>query len=138
MNAAIDAAAASLSKQMTSRISQGQGPQDRHDRPPGRSRGSSIRSHSRVTTRLLLSRRRRHHERSHWPADINIVAGEESGLLSFEAEVEVRPEISIKGQRELRVTIPSPVVNDEEITAQIDRFRETDAVLKEVDRLSWW
>jgi trigger factor len=66
--------------------------------------------------------------------DINIVAGEESGLLSFEAEVEVRPEISIKGQHELRVTIPSPVVNDEEIAAQIDRFRETDAVLKEVDR----
>jgi trigger factor len=66
--------------------------------------------------------------------DINITAGEESGLLTFEAEVEVRPEISIKGQNDLRVTIPSPVVNDEEVNAQIDRFRETDAVLKEVDR----
>ena len=32
------------------------------------------------------------------------------------------------------MTIPSPVVNDEEVNAQIDRFRETDAVLKEVDR----
>jgi trigger factor len=32
------------------------------------------------------------------------------------------------------VTIPSPVVNDAEITAQIDRFRETDAILREVDR----
>jgi trigger factor len=42
--------------------------------------------------------------------DINITAGEEEGQLTFEAEVEVRPEISIKGQRELRVTIPSPVV----------------------------
>lgn len=66
--------------------------------------------------------------------DINITAGEESGQLVFEAEVEVRPQISIKGQNELRVTIPSPVVSDEEINAQIDRFRETDAVLKAVDR----
>jgi trigger factor len=66
--------------------------------------------------------------------DINITGGEESGLLTFEAEVEVRPQISIRGQNELRVTIPSPVVNDAEITAQIDRFRETDAILREVDR----
>jgi trigger factor len=66
--------------------------------------------------------------------DINITAGEESGEFSFEAEVEVRPEISIRGQRELRVTIPSPVVGDDEINAQIDRFRETDAVLREVER----
>jgi trigger factor len=66
--------------------------------------------------------------------DINITGGEESGLLTFEAEVEVRPQLSIKGQNELRVTIPSPVVNDAEITAQIDRFRETDAILREVDR----
>jgi trigger factor len=66
--------------------------------------------------------------------DINITAGEEEGQLSFEAEVEVRPEVSIKGQRELRVTIPSPVVNDAEVDAQINRYLETDAVLKPVDR----
>ena len=66
--------------------------------------------------------------------DINIIDGEESGPLHFEAEVEVRPEVSIKGQRDLRVTIPSPQVTDAEIIAQIDRFRETDAILKDVDR----
>ena len=66
--------------------------------------------------------------------DINITAGEEEGLLTFEAEVEVRPEITIKGHDDLRVTIPSPVVSDAEVDAQIDRFRETDAVLKDVDR----
>jgi trigger factor len=66
--------------------------------------------------------------------DINITAGEDDGNLIFEADVEVRPEISIRGQRELRVTIPSPVVTDEEVDAQIDRFRETDAVLIDVDR----
>jgi trigger factor len=66
--------------------------------------------------------------------DINITAGEEEGLLTFEAEVEVRPEISIRGQRELRVTIPSPVVTDGEVDAQINRYLETDAVLNPVDR----
>jgi trigger factor len=66
--------------------------------------------------------------------DINITAGEEEGQLVFEAEVEVRPEISIKGQRELRVTIPSPVVTDGEVDAQINRYLETDAVLNPVDR----
>jgi trigger factor len=66
--------------------------------------------------------------------EINITSGEEEGTLVFEADVEVRPELVISGQRDLRVTIPSPVVTDEEVDAQIDRFRETDAVLKEVDR----
>lgn len=66
--------------------------------------------------------------------DINITAGEEEGQLTFEVEVEVRPVLSIKGQRDLRVTIPSPVVNDEEVDAQINRFLETDAVLNPVDR----
>lgn len=66
--------------------------------------------------------------------DINITAGEESGPLSFEVEVEVRPVVSITGQRELRVTVPSPQVTDVEINEHIDRLRETDAVLKDVDR----
>ena len=66
--------------------------------------------------------------------NITITDGEESGPLQFEAEVEVRPEVSIKGQRDLRVTIPSPQVTDAEIIAQIDRFRETDAILNDVDR----
>jgi trigger factor len=66
--------------------------------------------------------------------DINITSGEEEGELVFEADVEVRPEVEITGQDELRVTIPSPIVTDDEVNAQIDRFRETDAVLKDVDR----
>ena len=66
--------------------------------------------------------------------DINITAGEEEGELVFEADVEVRPEVYLSGQNELRVTIPSPVVTDQEVNAQIDRFRETDATLQDVDR----
>jgi trigger factor len=66
--------------------------------------------------------------------DITITEGEDGGPLSFEAQVEVRPEVDINGQRDLRVTIPSPQVNDTEIENQIDRYRETDAVLNDVDR----
>lgn len=66
--------------------------------------------------------------------DVTITAGEEEGLLVFEADVEVRPEVSLTGYEALRVPIPSPVVGDNEIEAQINRFRETDAVLEDVDR----
>jgi trigger factor len=66
--------------------------------------------------------------------DINITSGEEEGVLVFEADVEVRPEVVISGHGDLRVTIPSPVVTDDEVNAQIDRFREADAVLNDVDR----
>ena len=66
--------------------------------------------------------------------EITITSGEQEGPFAFDAEVEVRPEVHISGQDDLRVTIPSPQVNDTELEAQIDRFRETDAVLKEVDR----
>jgi len=66
--------------------------------------------------------------------DINITAGESEGPLTFEAEVEVRPEIAIEGERDLRVTIPSPNVLDSEVDTQIDRFRETDATLRDVER----
>jgi trigger factor len=66
--------------------------------------------------------------------EINITSGEEDGVLVFEADVEVRPEVTIDGQNSLRVTIPSPVVTDDEVNAQIDRFRETDAMLRDVER----
>ena len=66
--------------------------------------------------------------------DVTITSGEEEGQLVFEAEVKVRPEVAVSGYDSLRVTIPSPVVGDDEIEAQINRFRETDATLEDVDR----
>lgn len=65
---------------------------------------------------------------------ITVTGGEVEGALIFEAEVEVRPEVAINGHRDLRVTLPSPQVTDAEVEAQIDRYRETDATLNEVDR----
>jgi trigger factor len=135
MNEAIDAAATSLSKQMTVKgFRKGKVPKSvmiAHLGGPEVLRSEAIREsmpdfYSRAVADTLSD--------PIGQPDINITAGEEGGLLTFEVEVEVRPEISIKGQNELRVTIPSPVVNDAEVNAQIDRFRETDAVLKEVER----
>jgi trigger factor len=135
MNEAIDAAATSLSKQMTVKgFRKGKVPKSvmiAHLGGPDVLRSEAIREslpdfYSRAVADTLTD--------PIGQPDINITGGEESGLLTFEAEVEVRPQISIKGQNELRVTIPSPVVNDAEITAQVDRFRETDAILREVDR----
>jgi trigger factor len=135
MNEAIDAAATALAKQITVKgFRKGKVPKTvmiAHLGGPEALRSEAIREslpdfYSRAVADTLSD--------PIGQPDINITAGEESGEFSFEAEVEVRPEISIRGQRELRVTIPSPVVGDDEINAQIDRFRETDAVLREVER----
>jgi trigger factor len=66
--------------------------------------------------------------------EIDITAGDESGAVSFDAIVEVRPTVSIAGYQGLVVTIPGLDVPDEEITAQIDRLRSTSGELAEVER----
>src|SRR2546430_11566230 len=40
--------------------------------------------------------------------EIDITAGEESGAVTFDAVVEVRPHISVAGYQGLRVTVPGP------------------------------
>ena len=65
---------------------------------------------------------------------MEITQGEESGPVTFEAEVEVRPQVPISGHRGLRVPIPSVDVTDDELSEMIDRYREADAVLNDVER----
>jgi len=66
--------------------------------------------------------------------DIDITAGEESGPVSFEAVVQVRPVVAIPGYGGLVVTLPALEVGDEEVTAQVDRLRATSGELVEVTR----
>ena len=66
--------------------------------------------------------------------EIDITSGQEQGALAFDAVVEIRPLVGIPGYAGLKVTVPSPVVKDEEVDAQIDRLRDTEAELVEVDR----
>jgi trigger factor len=66
--------------------------------------------------------------------EIDITGGEESGGVSFDAVVQVRPVVSIPGYDGLQVTLPGLVVSDEDIDAQVDRLRENDAELESVGR----
>ena len=66
--------------------------------------------------------------------DVNIVEGQESGAIKFEATCEVRPEIEIPGYAGLRVELVNPSLTDEElneaVTTELRRF----GVLSDVDR----
>ncbi len=68
------------------------------------------------------------------PPKVDITAGAEDGPIAFDAEVEVRPEISIAGYGGLRVEIPRPAPSDEEVDAQIDRMRRQFGELTDVER----
>jgi trigger factor len=68
------------------------------------------------------------------PPEIDITAGEESGAVSFDAVVQVRPLVSIPGYDGLHVTLPGLRVTDEEVDRQVDRLRENDAELETVGR----
>jgi trigger factor len=66
--------------------------------------------------------------------DLEITAGEESGDITFEAVVEVRPMVTVAGYSGLRVELPSPAVPDEDVEAEIDRFRGRFGELAGVER----
>ncbi len=66
--------------------------------------------------------------------EVEVTSGQESGPVTFEAVVEVRPEVAIVGYEGLAVTIPSPLVTPEDVDAQLDRLREQFASLREVER----
>ena len=68
------------------------------------------------------------------PPEIDITGGEEDGPVVFDAVVEIRPEIAIRGHDDLTVTIPSPLVSDDEVDAQVERLRQNFAELATVDR----
>ena len=68
------------------------------------------------------------------PPDIEILGGHESGTVTFDAIVEVRPVITVTGYGELAVEIPTPTPSDEEINAQFERFRSQYGELEVVER----
>lgn len=68
------------------------------------------------------------------PPEIDITGGQEAGDIAFDAVVEVRPTIEVPGYGGLQVTLDRPAVDDEVLEKQIDRMREMDSSLVEVDR----
>jgi trigger factor len=66
--------------------------------------------------------------------EIEVTAGQDDGVLVFDAVVEVRPKLELVGYEALKVTVPSPVVDDHDIQAQIDKLRGNFAELAVVER----
>jgi trigger factor len=66
--------------------------------------------------------------------EIDITAGQEEGPIAFDAVVEIRPQLKLAGYGGLRVTVPSPEVSEEDITAQIDRLRNNFGELTPIAR----
>ncbi len=68
------------------------------------------------------------------PPEIEITGGREAGPVSFDAVVEVMPQIRVVGYEGLRVALPSLTVTEEEVDAQVDRLRDQFGELKTVSR----
>jgi trigger factor len=66
--------------------------------------------------------------------EIEVTAGEDDGPVSFDAVVEVRPQLQLTGYEALKVTVPNPVVSDDELDKQVDRLRGNFAELAPVER----
>lgn len=66
--------------------------------------------------------------------EIQVTSGQDEGPVAFDAVVEVRPQLKLVGYDALRVTVPSPVVTEKEVQAQVDRLRGNFAELELVDR----
>jgi trigger factor len=68
------------------------------------------------------------------PPEIEITDGQEDGTIKFDAIVEVRPVITITGYGDLAIEIPAPSPSDDEIDAQLERFRNQYGDLEVVER----
>jgi trigger factor len=66
--------------------------------------------------------------------EIEVTAGKDNGPVAFDAVVEVRPRLKLTGYASLKVTVPNPVVTEEEMSRQIDRLRGNFASLAPVER----
>ncbi len=66
--------------------------------------------------------------------EIDITAGDESGPVSFDALVPVRPTVAVPGYQGLVVTVPRLEVSEEDVRAQLDRLRATSGELVEINR----
>ena len=65
---------------------------------------------------------------------IEVTGGSESGPVCFAAVVDVRPAVLVSGYDDLSVQIPSPAVDEAEVSGEIDRFRQQFAELSPVSR----
>ncbi len=65
---------------------------------------------------------------------VDITAGEEDGPITFDATVEVRPTVTVPGYGGLRVEVPSPYADDDEVEQRIQAQLRPHGELADVDR----
>ncbi len=68
------------------------------------------------------------------PPEIDITEGMESGPITFDAVVEVRPTVEVEGYEGLEIEIPRVDVIDDDIDEAVDRLRGQHSELAPVDR----
>ncbi|MDG1409992.1 MAG: trigger factor [Acidimicrobiales bacterium] len=68
------------------------------------------------------------------PPDIEMTGGQETGVVEFDAVVEIRPTVNAGGYDGLRIEIPSPSPSDEEVDEQLEQMRKHYAELEVVER----
>ena len=66
--------------------------------------------------------------------DVNLLEGQESGVVKFEATCEVRPVVQVPGYAGLRVELVNPALTDEELEEAITTERRRFGTLADVDR----
>lgn len=65
---------------------------------------------------------------------VDITAGEEEGPITFDATVEVRPTVTVPGYGGLRVEVPSPYADDDEVEQRVQAQLRPHGELNDVDR----
>ncbi|MCY4272411.1 MAG: trigger factor [bacterium] len=66
--------------------------------------------------------------------EIDITSGADSGPVSFDAVVEVRPLITVTGYDQLKAEVPGPEPTEEEVSRQVDQLRKQFGELASVTR----
>jgi trigger factor len=66
--------------------------------------------------------------------EVQITGGEESGPVSFDATIDVRPRVSVPGYAGLRVELPSPHVSDDDIDSPMQTELRRNGSLTDIDR----
>jgi trigger factor len=66
--------------------------------------------------------------------EVQITGGEESGPVSFDATIDVRPRVSVPGYAGLRVELMSPTITDEEIDSPMQTELRRNGSLNDIER----
>ena len=68
--------------------------------------------------------------------DVKVVSGEETGPVSFEATIKVRPVIQVPGYKGLKVELPNPQLTDDELEEAVQTELRRFGTLVTVDRVA--